>query len=140
MEDNKNTILLFDDDQFQIELAYQACEQCVPALQLIVVRDGADAMELFLQMKKTNAPLPKLVLMNLKLPQFIGLAVVRRLRMDESTLALPIIAYSKKYEPRDVLLSYQAGATRFVNRPDNMDQFNSLLDDLSVYWGDVKIP
>lgn len=136
----QNAILLIDDDQFQTDLACRACEQCVPELQLIVVKDGADAMKLFSQRIKENAPLPKLVLMNLKLPQLLGLAVVRRLRMVVGTLVLPIIVYSTRYEPKEVLLSYQAGATRFVNRPDNIDQFNSLLHDLSDYWRDVKIP
>ncbi len=131
---NQNAILLLDDDQFQIELACQACEQCTPELQLIIVKESADAMELFSQRIKANTPLPKLVLMNLKLPQLLGLAVVRRLRMHESTFAMPIIVYSARYEPRDVLLGYQAGATRFVNRPDNIDQFNTLLHDLSEYW------
>lgn len=134
MVNSQNVILLIDEDQFQIELASQACEQCAPALQLIVVRNCADVMEWFFQKKKESALLPKLVLMDLKLPKLLGLAVMRRLRMDESTLALPIIAYSTKYEPKEVLLSYQAGATRFVNKPDNIDQFSSLLHDLSEYW------
>ena len=138
MENNQNTILLFDDDQFQIELASKACEQCAPALGLIIVKNGADAMKWFSQKTTGNTQFPKLVLMNFRLVQVLGFALVRWLRVDESTLAAPIIMYSTKYEPTEVLLSYQAGATRFVNRPNNIYQFSSLLHDLSEYWCNVK--
>jgi PleD family two-component response regulator len=54
--------------------------------------------------------------------------------MDAATWDLPIIVYSKIHEPSDVVLSYQVGANSFVNKPENIEQFNALLHELSDYW------
>jgi CheY-like chemotaxis protein len=130
----RSTILLIEDDPLEIEQARRACELCDSTLQLIVVEDSAEALEWLSKTAESNHPLPKLVLLDLKLPRLIGLAVLRRLRMDASTRDLPIIVFSKVHEPADVVLSYQVGANSFVEKPEDVYQFNALLHELSEYW------
>jgi CheY-like chemotaxis protein len=130
----ESTILLVEDDPVEIDLARHACELNQPALHLVVVQDSTGALEWLTTASAANDPLPKLILLDLKLPHLIGLAVLRRLRMDAATWDLPIIVYSKIHEPSDVVLSYQVGANSFVNKPENIEQFNALLHELSDYW------
>jgi CheY-like chemotaxis protein len=130
----ESTILLVEDDPVEIDLARHACELNEPALHLVVVQDSTGALEWLTTASAANDPLPKLILLDLKLPHLIGLAVLRRLRMDAATWDLPIIVYSKIHEPSDVVLSYQVGANSFVNKPENIEQFNALLHELSDYW------
>ena len=134
MNSVRSTILLVEDDQIEIDLAIQACELCDPKLTLVVAHDSTEALEWLSKTAKANDPMPKLILLDLKLPHLIGLAVLRRLRMEAGTWNLPIIVYSKIHEPADVVLSYQVGANSFVNKPEDIAQFNILLHDLSEYW------
>lgn len=134
MSSMRSTILLVEDDPVEIDRARRACELCDPALQLVVVEDSTEALTWLAKATKAYDPLPKLILLDLKLPHLIGLAVLRRLRMDANTLDLPIIVYSTIHEPSDVVLSYQVGANSFVNKPEDIEQFNALLHELSNYW------
>lgn len=134
MKPEQSTILLVEDDPVEIDLARRACALCNPVLQLIVVGDSTEALEWLAKTAEAKDQFPKLILLDLKLPHLIGLAVLRRLRMDAATWDLPIIVYSKVHEPSDVVLSYQVGANSFVNKPEDIDQFNALLHELSDYW------
>lgn len=131
---NQSTILLVEDDPAEIEMARRACEKCEPPLELVVVEDSAAALNWLASASNTSDPLPRLILLDLKLPKLIGLAVLRRLRMDARTWDLPIIVYSKLHEPSDVVLSYQVGANSFVSKPENIEQFDTLLRELTAYW------
>jgi two-component system response regulator len=129
-----STILLVEDDPIEIDLARRACELNKPALHLVVVKDCLGVLEWLATASAAFNPLPKLILLDLKLPHLLGLAMLRRLRMASATCDLPIIVYSKIYEPSDVVLSYEVGANSFVNKPENFEQFNALLNELSDYW------
>ena len=71
---------------------------------------------------------------SLKLPKLIGLAVLRKLRMDRRTWDVPIVVFSAVYEPSDVVLSYQVGANSFVGKPASLAEFQQLLQELVSYW------
>jgi two-component system response regulator len=130
----RSTILLVEDDPVEIDLARRACKLCDPSLQLVVVEDSTEALAWLSKIGETNDPMPKLILLDLKLPHLLGLAVLRRLRMDANTWDLPIIVYSQIHEPPDVVLSYQVGANSFVHKPEDMEQYKALLHELSDYW------
>ncbi len=134
MSANRNTVLLVEDDQAEVELARRACEACEPPLQLVVVEDSDKALEWLSQVSNPSDPLPRLILLDLKLPKLLGLAMLRRLRMDARTWDLPIIVYSGSHEPSDVVLSYKVGANSFVSKPQDLEQFNALLRELTAYW------
>lgn len=134
MNANRNIILLVEDDPVEIERARVACEACEPPLQLAVVQDSVEALEWLSRASAARGSLPSLILLDLKLPKLIGLAVLRRLRMDAQTRDLPIIVYSRYHEPSDVVLSYKVGANSFVNKPEDVEQFGALLRELTAYW------
>jgi len=75
-------------------------------------------------------PLPRLILIDLKLPKLIGLAVLRTLRMDQRLQHVPVIVYSQSHEPSDVVLAYQIGANSFVKKPQTLADFNQLMQEL----------
>lgn len=134
MSANRNTVLLVEDDPNEIELARRACETCEPPVQLVVVGDSDEALAWLSRVSKASDPLPRLILLDLKLPKLLGLAMLRRLRMDARTWDLPIIVYSAVHESSDVVLSYKVGANSFVGKPQDLDQFKTLLSELAAYW------
>lgn len=129
-----NTILLVEDDPAEIAMAEQACASCEPPVKLVVVQDSEQALEWLSQKMEDEQPLPRLILVDLKLPKLIGLAVLRKLRLDRRSWDLPIVVFSAVYEPSDVVLSYQVGANSFVGKPTDLDGFRQLLQELVSYW------
>lgn len=129
-----NTILLVEDDPAEIVMAEQACALCDPPVQLVVMPDSETALEWLLHKMEHRQTLPKLILVDLKLPKLIGLAVLRKLRLERRTWDLPIVVFSAIYEHSDVVLSYQVGANSFVGKPGNLEEFHVLLQDLVSYW------
>lgn len=129
-----NTILLVEDDPAEIAMAEQACALCEPPVQLVVLPDGEQALEWLSHKMESRQSLPKLILVDLKLPKLIGLAVLRKLRMDRRSWDLPIVVFSAAYEHSDVVLSYQVGANSFVGKPGNAAEFHSLIQELVSYW------
>lgn len=134
MNANRSTILLVEDNPIEIDLARRACEEGELPLNLAVVGDSTEALEWLSCVTDAGEPLPRLILLDLKLPKLIGLAMLRRLRMDARTWDLPIIVYSGIHESSDVVLSYKVGANSFVGKPQDLDQFKALLGDLAAYW------
>lgn len=129
-----NTVLLVEDDPAGIAMAEQACALCEPAVQMVVVPDSEAALEWLSQRMELSLSLPKLILVDLKLPKLIGLAVLRKLRMDRRTWDMPIVVFSAVYEHSDMVLSYQVGANSFVGKPTNLEEFQQLLQELVAYW------
>ena len=129
-----NTVLLVEDDPAEIAMAEQACALCTPPVQLVVMPDSETALEWLSQKMEEQQHLPRLILLDLKLPKLIGLAVLRKLRMDRRTWDLPIVVFSAVCEPSDVVLSYQVGANSFVGKPASPGEFQQLLQELVSYW------
>lgn len=129
-----NTVLLVEDDSAGISVAEQACALCEPAVQMVVMPNSEAALEWLSQRMEQGQSLPKLILVDLKLPKLIGLAVLRKLRMDRRSWDLPIVVFSAVYEHADVVLSYQVGANSFVGKPTNLEEFQVLLQELVSYW------
>lgn len=127
-------ILLVEDDPNGVAFAHEACAMCEPPIRLEVVEDSVEALAWLSRNIKVKNPMPRLILLDLKLPKLSGLAALRRLRMDSSTWDLPIIVFSELCEQSDVLLSYQIGANSFVSKPSDVNQFHELLNDLTSYW------
>lgn len=129
-----NTILLVEDDPSEIAMAEQACALCEPPVKLVVMPDSETALEWLSQKMEERRSLPRLILVDLKLPKLIGLAVLRKLRLDRRTWDTPIVVFSAVHEPSDIVLSYQVGANSFVGKPSNPGEFQQLLQELVSYW------
>ena len=133
-----NVILLVEDSPDDEELALLAFQRSHIANELIIVRDGQEAVD-YLLGTAANAgadakPLPQLVLLDLKLPKLDGLEVLSRLRSDPRTRRLPIVMLTSSSEEEDLCRSYDLGANSFVRKPLEFARFAEAIHQLQMYW------
>ena len=129
------TILLVEDNPDDEALTVMALRG-VPAT-LEVARDGQEAMD---YLTNDGKALPRLVLLDLKLPKIDGLEVLRRIREDDRTRLTPVVVLTSSNAPNDVVASYRLGANSYVCKPVNFDQFSETIRQLGTYWLAVNEP
>jgi len=131
-------ILLVEDNPDDIELTIRAFAKSNIANQLIVTKDGEEALEyLFASGRYANrdpSAMPEVVLLDLKLPKLDGLEVLRRLRADERTRWLPVVILTSSNEEQDIVRGYDLGANSFVRKPVDFTQFTTAAQQLGLYW------
>jgi CheY-like chemotaxis protein len=131
-------ILLVEDNLDDEELAVRALKKSNIANELIVVRDGVEALNfLFAEGpyagRRANS-MPQVVLLDLKLPKLDGLGVLRRIRADERTKLLPVVVLTSSNEEQDRIKSYGLGANSYVRKPVDFNQFSEATRQLGLYW------
>ncbi|MEW5940712.1 MAG: response regulator [Chloroflexota bacterium] len=131
-------ILLVEDNPNDIELTLRAFKKNNLTNPLHVVRDGAEALEfLFGEGEYAGRDLervPKLVLLDLKLPKVDGLEVLRRIKSDERTRLIPVVVLTSSGEERDIVESYQLGVNSYIVKPVDFEQFLEAARMLGLYW------
>lgn len=130
LKQSGDTILLVENEEAAILLVQQAVASCPRELYLAVVPDSVAALDWMSAETAHGHPVPRLIMIDLKLPKLLGLAVLRTLRMDSRLTHVPIVVFSEIHEPSDVVLSYQIGANSFVRKPENLEEFSQLMRDL----------
>ena len=129
---SEQRILLIEDNQDDEELALMAFEQSRIANEMVVIRDGQEALDYLLG---PNAlPLPQLILLDLKLPKVSGIDVLRRLRGDPRTRRLPIVVLTSSREEEDLITSYDLGANSYIRKPVEFGAFAAAIRQLQMYW------
>jgi two-component system response regulator len=124
-------VLLVEDNPDDIELAMLAFERNRIANEVVVARDGVEALDLLLGPGAIN---PGLILLDLKLPKVGGLEVLKRLRSDERTKLLPVVVLTSSQEEQDIVSSYQFGANSYIRKPIEFDRFVVAVGQLGLYW------
>jgi two-component system response regulator len=131
-------ILLVEDNASDEKLTILAFKTCGVANEVVVVRDGAAALDyLFAAGKHSDrdaSVLPSVVLLDLKLPKVDGLEVLRRLRADERTKLLAVVVLTASKEEEDVLRSYSLGANAYVRKPVDFAEFAEASKTLGLFW------
>jgi CheY-like chemotaxis protein len=111
---------------------------------VVVARDGVEALDLLLGRPDTLPPLaplwPALILLDLKLPRIDGLEVLRRVRAEPRTRTLPVIVLTTSTEDQDIVNSYTLGANSFVRKPVDFAAFTNAVRQLGLYWLLVNEP
>jgi two-component system, response regulator len=130
-------IVLVEDNPQDAELAMRALRSSGAAPRLRWVRDGAEAMELLVG---TDGDLPRLVLLDLKIPKLDGHEVLAQLRRDARTRLLPVVILSSSGEWRDIRRAYEAGANSYVVKPVGYERFRDTLAALGDYWLGINQP
>ena len=133
-----HTILVVEDNPEDEELTLRALKKNRIGNEIVVVRDGAEALD-FLFCRNTFAgrdpqALPELILLDIRLPKIDGLEVLRRLRAEKHTQSLPIVLLSSSNEKNDVIEGYKSGANSYVRKPIDFTQFIEAIRQLGLYW------
>ncbi len=130
-------ILLAEDNANDVELVLNALEQNHLANEVIVVRDGAEALDyLFRRGAYANRleGLPVVVLLDLKMPKVDGLEALRQIKSDPTLKRIPIVMMTSSREEQDLLRSYELGVNSYLVKPVRFQQFVEAVKSLSVYW------
>lgn len=131
-------ILLVEDNPDDVVLALRALKRNHIANEVVVVRDGAEALDfLFAQgshADRNPKDLPEVVLLDLKLPKLHGLEVLQRIRAHESTRLMPVVVLTTSSEEQDIIESYRLGANSYIRKPVDFDQFTEAVRQLGMYW------
>ena len=131
-------ILLVEDNPNDLELALRALKKHNLANNVIVARDGAEALDFIFgtgsYADRQIEKIPKVVLLDLKLPKVDGLEVLRRIKADERTKAIPVVVLTSSQEERDVVDSYKLGVNSYIVKPVDFDQFIDSVSKLGLYW------
>ncbi len=131
-------ILLVEDNPSDIKLAMHAFQKSNIANHVKVLRDGAEALEYVFCTDRYSSRKghgqPKVILLDLKLPLVDGLEVLRRIKSDPETKAIPIVVMTSSSEDRDVVESYQLGVNGYVQKPVDFDQFTNAVRHLGLFW------
>jgi two-component system response regulator len=137
-------ILLVEDDPDDIELTLHALREHKLANRIHVVQDGEQALNfLFCRGKYGDRNLndqPKLVLLDLKLPKLDGLEVLRMIKSESSTKAIPVVILTSSKEERDLSGAYKLGANSYIQKPLDFTSFRERVNELGYYWLLVNEP
>jgi CheY-like chemotaxis protein len=131
-------ILLVEDNPDDEALTMRALKQSKLANEIIITRDGNEALEFLFGTGKYEgrdvATTPAVVLLDLKLPKLSGLEVLERLRADPRTKLVPVVVLTSSSEDEDMLRSYQLGANSYVRKPVVFGKFADAVSQLGLYW------
>lgn len=137
-------ILLVEDNPDDEELALLALQRSQVANEVVVVRDGAEALAYLFGTGTYEGrdvyELPAVVLLDIKLPRISGLDVLRRLRADHRTSCLPVVLLTSSREEQDLLNGYTLGANSYIVKPVEFEQFTLVVGQLGKYWAVLNEP
>lgn len=137
-------ILLVEDNPRDAELTIRALKKKNLANHLYHVEDGVEALDFLLARGRYAGrdvlDLPKVVLLDLKLPRVNGLEVLKALKADERTRTIPVVIVTSSAEDPDVKTAYQLGANSYVIKPVQFDSFIDAMCKLGIYWLMVNHP
>ena len=136
-------ILLVEDSPNDIELTLAALEENHLANEVVVVRDGAEALDYLYHrgvFKLRGRGNPAVVLLDLKLPKVNGLEVLQRVRATASLRSMPVVMLTSSQEESDVIKSYELGVNAYVVKPVEFRQFVAAIADLGVFWAVLNEP
>ncbi len=133
-----HVVLLVEDNQTDEKLALRALRRGDPAVEIVVARDGVEALDYLFgtgeHAGREVAPLPAVVLLDLKLPRIEGIEVLRRIRADERTASLPVVVLTSSMQAEDISRSYALGANAYVRKPVDFMEFVEMSRVLVKFW------
>jgi len=128
---NHKCILLVEDNPDDEALTLRALKKNNISNEVVVARDGAEAL---VYLEGAGSALPALVLLDLKLPKVDGLEVLRRVRAEPRTRLLPVVILTTSKEEIDLMRGYELGANSYICKPVDFAQFTDSVRQLGLYW------
>ncbi len=138
MDERPVEILLVEDNPNDAELSLYALRKYKVANHIFHARDGAEALDyIFCTGPFANRQIedvPRVILLDLKLPKVDGHEVLRRIKSDERTKNIPVVVLTSSREERDVIESYHQGVNSYIVKPIDFEQFTEAVRKLGMYW------
>jgi CheY-like chemotaxis protein len=138
MDVKDRTILLVEDNPDDEELTIRALRKNGIANELVVARDGVQALEYLFGSGqwagRDTSVTPAVVLLDLKLPRVDGLEVLERMRGDARTRLVPVVVLTSSREEQDILKSYSLNVNSYVRKPVDFMEFSEAVKHLGLYW------
>ena len=136
-------ILLVEDNLKDLELTLAALAKCQLANQIVVARDGTEALD-YIYRRGAHAERavgdPAVVLLDLKLPKVDGLEVLERVKSDPERRQIPVVMLTSSREESDLVQSYELGVNAFVVKPVDFNAFFEAIQDLGMCWAVLNEP
>ena len=134
---NEVEILLVEDNPNDAEMTIRALKKSNLANNIVHVIDGEEALNFIFGREKYSGnkqSLPKVILLDLKLPKIDGLEVLKEIKSNELTKTIPVVMLTSSKEERDIIESYKLGVNSYIAKPVDFDQFVEAIKHLGLYW------
>ncbi len=131
-------ILLVEDNPYDAEMTLRALKQNKISNNISHVKDGEEALEFIFAtgkfMNRDKHTLPKVVLLDLKLPKVSGMEVLRKLKNNEETKSIPVVVLTSSQEEPDIKECYSLGVNSYIVKPVEFEKFIRSVSDIGLYW------
>lgn len=134
---------MVEDDPNDVELILTALREYNLANEVVVTRDGAEALDFLYARGKFSDRTrgnPAVMLLDLKLPKVNGLEVLQKIRSDEQLKMIPVVVLTSSHEEKDMIKSYQFGVNAYVVKPVDFHDFVNAVKELGVFWAVINEP
>lgn len=126
-------ILLVDDNQVDVDLTILALSRINFTKPVQIARDGAETLEIIEQWE-AGSPVPRLILLDIKLPKVSGLEVLKVLKSSSKTRHIPVVMLTSSNNDADIRTAYDLGANSYITKPVDFDKFIVLTTAICDYW------
>ena len=136
-------ILMVEDDPKDVELTLTALEEYNLANEVIVTRDGEQALDYLYcrgEYKTRSSGNPAVMLLDLKLPKVDGLEVLKQIKSDDQVRMIPVVVLTSSKEEKDMVASYKLGVNAYVVKPVDFHEFVNAIKELGVFWAVINEP
>jgi len=142
MQTERDTILLVEDDEADIELASHIIKEKVPSLRLVVSRNGSEALDFLFPTTRnredTYAKNLRLILLDLHMPGIDGYDVLRRVKSSDQRKHIPVTVLTSSQEVKDIQFCYALGVNSYVVKPINIEQYEQVIKGIVFYWLNIN--
>lgn len=131
-------ILLVEDNESDAELTIRALRKNNIANKLIHLKNGEEALEYIFGTGKfagrSVAEIPRVILLDLKMPKVGGLEVLRKIKSDERTNMIPVVVLTSSNEDKDIVEGYKLGVNSYIVKPVAFENFAKTISEIGMYW------
>ena len=138
MENQEVEILLVEDNPADVELTLRALKTHRITNKIMFVRDGAEALDYLYRRgpykNRNEIRIPRLILLDLKLPKISGLEVLQKVKSDEELKKIPIVVLTSSKEEPDIRECYRLGVNSYIVKPVDFEKFIEAVRNIGLYW------
>lgn len=133
----KKTILIVEDNPDAVELTMRAFRKCNLNADIIVARDGVEALDYIFAERSVS---PELILLDIKLPRIGGIDVLKKIRSADRTRLYPVVIFSGSKLEVDLTESYRSGANSYIRKPVDFGKYVDAVFEICSYWLNLNEP